>query len=105
MKESIVPKKPTYEELEQRILELEQAESDRSRTEKALRESELLFTQMFQQSTTAMCLYDPDGDIVKVNPEFCKMFGVEEKTIINARYNIFKDQATINAGVVPGEGS
>jgi len=35
-----MPKKPTYEELEQRVNELVQAESEHKRIEKALRESE-----------------------------------------------------------------
>ena len=75
--------------------------SDRKRMEDALKEREFLFSQMFEQSTTNTCLYNPDGTINRVNKEFCKMFGVEEKVIINAGYNVFEDQATINAGVIP----
>ena len=70
-------------------------------TEQALQESESSFSQMFEQSITSTCLYNPDGTINRVNNEFCKMFGVEEKVIINAGYNVFKDQAVINAGVIP----
>jgi len=69
--------------------------------EEALRESEFLFSQMFKQSITSTCFYNPEGTIVKVNQAFCKMFGVEENTILNAGYNIFKDQAIIDVGVVP----
>jgi len=86
--------KPTYEKLEQRIQELEQAKQ-------VLQKTEVLFLQMFYRSTTSMCLYNPEGTIIKVNYEFCKMFGVEEKAIISANYNVFKDQATIEAGIIP----
>ena len=69
--------------------------------EEALKESEFLFSQMFEQSTTSMCLYNPQGTILKANQEFCKMFGVQEKTIISAGYNMFKDQAVIDTGIIP----
>ena len=75
--------------------------SARKQAEGALRESESFFSQMFEQSTTSTCLYNPDGTIRRVNNEFCKMFGVEEKVIINAGYNVFKDQAAIDAGIIP----
>jgi len=71
------------------------------RSEEALKERESLFSQMFEQSTTSMCLYNPDGTVNRVNNEFCKMFGVEAKALINAGYNVFKDQATIDAGIIP----
>ena len=75
--------------------------TDRKRAEEALKERESLFSQMFEQSTTSMCLYNPDGTVNRVNNEFCKMFGVEEKVIINAGYNVFKDQAVIDADIIP----
>ena len=75
--------------------------TDRKLAEEALKESEFFFSQLFEQSTTSTCLYDPDGTIIKVNPEFCKMFGVEEGIITDGRYNVFKDQAIIDAGVFP----
>ncbi len=75
--------------------------TERKRAEEALKERESLFSQMFEQSTTSMCLYNPDGTVNRINDEFCKMFGVEEKVIINAGYNLFKDQAAIDAGIIP----
>ena len=75
--------------------------AERMRADEALKESESFFSQMFEQSTTSMCLYNPDGTINRVNNEFREMFGVEENVIINAGYNVFKDQATIDAGVIP----
>jgi PAS domain S-box-containing protein len=75
--------------------------TERKRAEEVLKESESFFSQMFEQSTTSTCLYNPDGTINRVNKEFCKMFGVEEDVIMNAGYNVFEDQAAIDAGVIP----
>jgi PAS domain S-box-containing protein len=66
-----------------------------------LQESEFLFSQMFEQTTTSMCLYNPDGTIYKVNNAFCKLFGVEKQVIIDAGYNVFEDQAVIDTKIVP----
>jgi len=75
--------------------------TERKQAEEALRESEYLFSQKFEQSMTATCFYNSDGTIFRVNHEFCRMFGVEEKIITNGRYNVFQDQAAINAGIIP----
>ncbi len=71
--------KPTYEELEKA---LQLCETRLNTILKSTKESEFLFSQTFEHSTTSMCLYDPKGTIIKANREFCKMFGVEEKVII-----------------------
>jgi len=73
----------------------------RKQTEKALKESELFFSQIFEQSTTSTCLYNPEGTVIRVNSEFCKMFGVEEELITGGKYNVFEDQAAKNAGIIP----
>ncbi len=86
--------KPAYEKFGQRIQELGQEGQ-------ALQKTQSLFLQMFYRSTTSMCLYNPEGTIIKANSKFCKMFGVEEKAIISAGYNVFKDQAAIDAGIIP----
>jgi PAS domain S-box-containing protein len=65
------------------------------------KKSEFIFSQMFEQSMNSTAFYNPEGTIIKANKEFCKMFGVKEKAIIDAGYNVFKDQAIINAGVMP----
>jgi PAS domain S-box-containing protein len=50
--------RPTYEELEQRIQELEQAEFKRKRTEKALMESEARYRELFASIPQPMWVYD-----------------------------------------------
>ena len=76
--------KKTNEQLEQTNHDLKQEIMERKQTEEALKESDSFFSQIFEQSTTSTGLYNPDGTINSVNNEFCKMFGVEEKVIINA---------------------
>ncbi len=89
------------EAVNKKIVALNREIDERQRAEEALRKSELLFSQMFEQSSTSMCFYKPDGTISRVNNEFCKMFGVKEKVIMSAGYNIFSDQAAIDAGIIP----
>ncbi|MCP3928157.1 MAG: PAS domain S-box protein, partial [Bacteroidetes bacterium] len=72
----------------------------RKLSEEKLQKSELRFLQMFEQSVTSTCFYNPEGTIIKVNKEFCKMFGVEEKEILNSGYNVFKDQNMVDTGAL-----
>ncbi len=74
---------------------------ERQRIDSKLRKREFIFSQTFEQSSTSTCFYDPEGTIIRVNQEFCRMFGVREQDILNARYNIFRDRAVIEAGFVP----
>ena len=74
--------------------------TERKQTQESLRESEDFFTQMFVQSKTSTQLFDPDGHCIRVNPEFCNLFGVTEKDITSG-YNVFNDQAAIDSGVIP----
>jgi PAS domain S-box-containing protein len=75
--------------------------TDRKQAEEILKKRELFFSQMFEQSTTSTCLYNPEGIIVRVNPKFCKLFGVNDKEIIEGKFNEFRNRATIDAGIVP----
>ena len=79
-----MPNKPTYEKLKQRVKELEQSE-------KALKDSERLFSQMFEQSTVSTQLLDPEGNSIQVNQKFCELFGVIPEDM--KHYNILEDDA------------
>ena len=85
---------------EPHILSVTRDITARKKTEEELQVSQLTFSQQFYQSSTSMCLYNPDGTIEKANPKFCEMFGVEEETV-KEQYDIFKDQAIIDSGVLP----
>ena len=45
-------------------------------------ESELLFFSTFHYAPIGMCLLNPDGQWVKVNPAFCKLVGYTDEEII-----------------------
>ena len=93
--------KTLKQKVEEKTKALENELFEKIQAQEALRESEFIFKQTFEQSSTSTCFYDPEGTIIRMNQEFCKMFGVKEQEILNARYNIFKDQAAIEAGIIP----
>ena len=53
-----MPKKPTYEELEQRVNELVQTEFEHKRIEEAMRESEGRFSAMFEHMSSGVAAYE-----------------------------------------------
>lgn len=75
-------------------------EKQREKAAAALRESEYFFSQMFEQSTTSTCLLNPSGTIIRVNPAFCRLFGVEEKRITDGRYQIKRDRVLIDTPTI-----
>ncbi len=75
--------------------------TERKKAEQRVVKSEHLFGQMFEQSKISTQLYDPDGTCIRVNPQFRELFGVNTDEITDGRYNVFKDQAAIDSGVIP----
>jgi PAS domain S-box-containing protein len=55
--------------------------TERKRTEEALRESELRYRALFENSLDAILLTVPDGRILSANPAACQMFGRSEEEI------------------------
>ena len=93
--------KPTYEELEQRVRELEKAESERKQAEKALQESEQKFRSIFENLPMGIHMYqlDPDGQLrfISANPAANEILGVDNtqylgKTIYEAFPEIHKTE-------------
>lgn len=71
-----VPEKPTYEELEQRIKELEQAESEHKQVEEFMRESEERYKNIFKNNHSVMLIINPENaDIVDANPAATLFYG------------------------------
>jgi PAS domain-containing protein len=67
-------RKPPYEELEQRIRDLEQKSVKAERAEEALRESEQIFRRLFEDDLTGDFIITGDGIILQCNPTFLRMF-------------------------------
>ncbi len=70
-----MPQKPTYEELEKRIRELEPAEA-------SLRASEALFRTMVETSPMGISIVNDRSQYTYINNEFCRITGYSEKEIL-----------------------
>jgi PAS domain S-box-containing protein len=77
----LMTKKPTYEELEQRVKEFEKKVAKCSQVETALRESENRF-RMLAESTFEGALIHEKAKVVDTNKNFADMFGYEQSELI-----------------------
>ena len=75
-------KKPTYEELEQRIKELEDESAKHKHTGEVLRESEERFRIAFNNAATGIALMANDGYFMKVNQTLCRILGYSEEELM-----------------------
>lgn len=66
--------KPTYEELEQRVWELERDSHIHKRAEKALKESEKRYREVVEELPALVCNFLPGGKITFVNSAYCEYF-------------------------------
>lgn len=73
--------KPTYEELEQRVLELERVESERKRTEEALLQNEAKYRSLTERMNDILWTADLGMNTTYVSPSIEKVLGftVEER--------------------------
>jgi len=74
-------RKPTYEELEQRIKALEEEVSVCKQTEELLRESEERYRDLFENAGELIQSVAPDGSLVYVNRSWCKTLGYDEEEV------------------------
>ena len=82
-----MPKKPTYEELEQRIQELEQESVEHKHTEKALRDSEDHLQSVFRTAPTGIGVVS-DRVLKQANERICEMTGYLEEELIGQKARI-----------------
>ncbi|OFZ65191.1 MAG: hypothetical protein A2328_10135 [Bdellovibrionales bacterium RIFOXYB2_FULL_36_6] len=64
--------KPTYEELEKRVQELEKADSERKLAEDRLK-------TIFNNAQDAIFIHDLEGKILDVNDKMCRMYGLTKE--------------------------
>jgi len=74
-------KKPTYEELEQRVKELEQTKSERKHAEDELQKREATIRSVFDAAPVGICIMEKRV-YQRVNREWCKSFGYSEENLI-----------------------
>lgn len=89
-------KRPTYEELEQKVKELEIAEAEREQAEVALQESEEKFSKVFLSSPDSITVTTlREGIIVDVNEGFEKLSGYRRNDVVG------KSTTEIELGLKP----
>ena len=81
--------KPTYEELEQRVKELERESIERKKTEEVIRESEEKYRTLFNESRDAIYITTREGKFLDVNRALLELFGYSGKEMIG-KFNVRK---------------
>jgi len=74
--------KPAYEELEQRIRDLEKKLADSSRSEEALRESKEKYRKIFENVQDVFYQTDFDGNIIEISPSIKRYTGFTREELI-----------------------
>ena len=74
--------KPTYEELEKRVRELELSVLERKQVEKALRESEEKLERIIHHSSEVFYLHDAEGQLTYVSPQCQDLLGYTPQEIL-----------------------
>ena len=77
-----MPRKPAYEELKQRIQELEKEVSEFKRTDEALRESEERYRNLFDSVSDFIYTHDLEGRFLTVNRGAAQTLGYTPKDFI-----------------------
>jgi PAS domain S-box-containing protein len=85
-----MPKKPTYEALEQRVKELEAAETKDKKSEEAIH-------SLFDLSIDMLCLADIDGYFRHINQAFEKTLGYSRKEILEQPFIHFVHPDDVDA--------
>ena len=72
LEDFLMTRKPEYEELQQRVKELESEAIRRQKAEEALRKSEVRYRAVVQDQTELICRFTPDGTLTFVNDSYCR---------------------------------
>ncbi len=84
-----MPEKPTYEELEQRVRELERDDYDRKHAEEKLQKSESRFRLMFMNAPLPYQSLDEYGNFLDVNEPFLEVMGYTREEVIGRNFGEF----------------
>ncbi|MBW1738932.1 MAG: PAS domain S-box protein [Deltaproteobacteria bacterium] len=75
-------KKPTYEELEQRVKELEEESFERKRAEETLKHQKRRLDSLIEYSSLAIVTLDEGHNIISCNRDFEKLFYFKESEMV-----------------------
>ena len=84
-----MPEKPTYEELEKRVRELEQLEIEREKSKKTLREIEKTLRFFYQNAPIAYQSLDEKGHLIEVNKAWLDTLGYDREEVIGKSFGDF----------------
>lgn len=85
-----MPQKPTYEELEKRVKQLEHFESERSQIESALKEANNTLQQMLDGTNDVIAFQKPDHTILRYNRAGYELIGLTPEEVIGKKcYELF----------------
>ena len=76
-------RKPTYQELEQRIKELKREAAELKRAEEAIREGEEKYRTLFDESRDAIYITSREGKFLDVNRALLELFGYSREEMID----------------------
>jgi PAS domain S-box-containing protein len=79
--------KPTSEQLEQRIQELEQVKSNSKRIEEALLESQARFQLLYERAPLGYQSLDENGNFIEVNPAWLDILGYSREEVIGKSFS------------------
>ena len=87
-----MPKKPTYEDLEKRVQELEQTESECKRLLKQLNHSHDLIDYIISHSRSSIAVHDRDLKYIYVSKQYLEEYKIKEPNVIGKHhYEVFPD--------------
>ena len=78
-------RKLTYEELEQRVKELEKVVEEHRRAEEQLN----IFSSLFDQSTNSIAILDPAGKVEYANPKLLNVYKTSPDKVIGQQWRSF----------------
>jgi len=79
-------KRPTRDELEQRVKELEEKLAKLKHTEEALREDHALYRAVLEDQTDLICRFTADGTLTYVNEVYCRYFDKKPEELIGHKF-------------------
>ena len=84
---------PTYEELEQRIKELESSATEHKRLEKKLRENEEKYRSILESLEDGYAEVDLKGNFTFVNTTAAKQLGSSQEDVLGKNFSCFVDES------------
>jgi PAS domain S-box-containing protein len=97
-----VSRKPSYEELERKVQELEKEALTRKQTDEVLRKSEERYRMIFNYSPLGIVHFDCDGLVIDCNERFLEIVGAARERLIGFNMSASLRDERMRAAVIAG---